>query len=754
MARFTISFLIGWTFFLSIFFWSDHTAAQSISIQGVITDRQTSQPLEGANIVIREISQEEVRGTAAGPNGFYQISGLNPARYFLSISYIGYRVYEDTLALGREPLVTVSVGLEPDPESMDELLVTGTGGEARMEGGLQRIGGMDLGRVPTPSAGGDLASYLQALPGVVAAGDRGGNLFIRGGTPAENMVLVDGTLIYQPFHIIGLFSAFPEEIISNVDFYAGGFGSRYSGRTSSVLDITLRNGNLYETRASASLSPFLGEVLLEGPLKKGKSSLLVLARNSLIEETGEWITGTEQPLLFNSQLIRFSHTGSGDSRCSATAMRTYDRGRLDFEQGDLFSWSNWLLGGQCVILPEGASTLFDVHFGLSGITNSAGGNNPERSSRATRFSMDLNLSRFFGQIRFDSGLFTHMEWLAYDISEQFHAYQEGDDVLMGAGGYLEATIPLGDRILLRPGAVISLYLQTYTPSLEPRLRFSWQPFGREDEELNTVIGLYRQPLAGISDMRDAGSGFTAWMPVPAGGSQMEAIHSILGWHQDLGGGFSYSVEGYAKQLRHMPIAVWSTLATFNTDLALADGQVYGGDIHLEVQRGFAYMFIGYGYSRTRYEAAQDHFSIWFGEPIQRYHPPHDRRHQVNARISMEIGSFTANIGWQYGTGLPFTRPLGFDELFLFEDRVPDIRNRYGTPRVILDKPYNGRLPVYHRLDVSAERSFRIPFGQLHLQAGAVNLYDQMNLFYYDVFTQRQINQLPFTPYFSLKMEVE
>src|SRR5690606_35192440 len=112
---------------------------------------------------------------------------------------------------------------------------------------------------------GDLATYLQTLPGVVTTGDRGGQLFVRGGTPAENLALVDGIPIYQPFHILGFFSVFPEDLVSSVDFYAGGFGARYSGRTSSVLDVQMRDGNPNKLSGAGSISPFLAEVLAEGP---------------------------------------------------------------------------------------------------------------------------------------------------------------------------------------------------------------------------------------------------------------------------------------------------------------------------------------------------------------------------------------------------------------------------------------------------------------------------------------------------------
>ena len=105
------------------------------------------------------------------------------------------------------------------------------------------------------------------MPGVVLMGDRGGQLFIRGGEPSQNLTLLDGMYVYQPFHILGFYSAFPSEIISQADVYAGGFGSKFTGRISSVIDVQSRNGDKRGFDASASLSPFTSSLRVEGPLK-------------------------------------------------------------------------------------------------------------------------------------------------------------------------------------------------------------------------------------------------------------------------------------------------------------------------------------------------------------------------------------------------------------------------------------------------------------------------------------------------------
>lgn len=736
---------------------SDETVAQTSTVQGIITDFSDSQPLEGANITLKNQSDEQVRGMAADDNGFYQITNLQPGSWFLQISFVGYLAHEDTLNVRAGEIHTVSVSLKPGEERLEELVVSPTGGAARLEAGRQRITPVEIRRIPTPAGTGDLASYLQTLPGVVALGDRGGQFYIRGGTPTQNMVLVDGTMIFKPFHMLGFFSVFPSDLVSEVDFYAGGFSPRYSGRLSSVLDVKMRDGNRRRAGGSVTVSPFVGEVFVEGPLKKDRASVIASYRQSLIETTSPWFLSENQPVRFESQYIKASHFGSRDTRCSSMLLRTYDRGQLDFEIGEVFKWTNFLFGGRCVILPPGSNLLFDMNAGLSHISNEVGsGNDTDRFSKITRFNLDVNLTRYIRQTRFNYGLFVLIKSLNYEIGDRFFIPQSDRDHLFSGGGYLEAIMPIWEQVRVYPGIVLTQYRE-YNPSVEPRLRISWQtPMGdKGDSELNVAFGRYLQSLVGVSDTRDASSAFTAWMAdPPGGGSRMEAWHALSGWRQALGNRVNLSVEGYQKWLRNIPVTVWSTLAEFTTDLALADGRVHGADVRLEYNQRPVYGFIGYGYSYTEYESAQDHFSIWFGEPVQRYNPPHDRRHQVNGLMSFHFGKFTTSLRWELGTGLPFTRPIGFDEIFFYNEGLPNLQREFGTARVLLEKPYRGRTPAYHRLDISLAREFIFSSARMAIQFGAINLYDHTNLFYYDVYTHRRINQLPFAPYFSLKLETE
>ncbi len=737
---------------LLLFLFTVSTAHGQGTLRGFVTDRSNNAALEGANVTLR--SEAGVfKGAASNADGFYQITAIVPGDYVLQVSFVGYTTHIDTLQLGDPLILTYNVSLEPG-ELLDEVVVQQEGGAARLQAGLQQVRSADLARIPTPDPGGDLATYLQTLPGVVSMGDRGGQLFVRGGTPSQNLVLLDGSMIYQPFHIIGFFSAFPQDLISGVDVYAGGFGARYSGRLSSVVDVSMRAGNSTRIEGAGSAGPFLTGVRLEGPLVKGELSLLGSFRTSVIEQTAPTILGQSMPLKFSDLMFKLQQSGRTNNRCSLTGVHTYDRGRVspDEERTEVFQWSNTVVAGHCAGFSPNSSVFIEANTGFSYVNNEVGDVlRPERSANAWLFNTDVHWTYPFAGSDIQGGFYLQVEGGRYRLAEQFQGIRDFKDYQVGTGLYIGSTLHPASNLEIEPSIALT-YPLSYRPSLEPRLRMAWYPGGDEDQTVSAALGIYRQTIEGVSDERDVGSVFTVWLPTPVGNKRARAFHGLLGWQRRLGA-FTFSAEGYYKNLRNLPVPVWSVIARFTTSLTLADGEVYGTDVRMEYQRRPLYVYLGYGFSKTTYETRQGNFGEWFGEPIQTYHPPHDRRHQLNVVVALTGKRANASLRWQYGTGLPYTQALGTDSFIRFTN-LPDVRQIYGNPRFLFDKPYQARLPAYHRLDLSTSYEFRLPFGALTVQAGALNIYNQENLFYFDLFTFRRVNQLALFPYVSMQVEVK
>jgi hypothetical protein len=541
--------------------------AQQAGVQGIVTDLVTAQPLADANVVLERAGQE-VHSILTDRNGLFQIAGLPAGPYHLRIERLGYVTQVETIDLESGQRLTANRRLVPDPLYLEAIDVVDHGpGAVRRELGGQTITARDLRRIPAPVAG-DLVSYLQTVPGVVGTGDRGGQLFIRGGTPSENMVLMDGMLLYQPFHVTGFSSVFPASLVDRAEFFPGGFSPRYNGRVSSVLDVGMRDGNRNEPALSASVSPFLAEVIAEGPLPSegNQHSYIVSVRRSLIEETSPWLLGEKQPLRFNSQYLKLSTFDSeGGSRCSLTLMRTSDWGGLDPEDDSRVAWRNSLIGGRCHALTS--EFFVDARFGYSHVASEAitrGAS--EFSSSASRIFMNADASRTFGRVRVEFGGLANFKAMGYDFLELF-SQEDGSAGWAEAGAYAEAVVPIGS-IRLLPGTALSWDTETSSPAIEPRLRASWRPKGLGDAELSGALGLYRQRIAGISDRRDASAVFTAWIGPPED-LRIRAVHAHTSWQQSFGTGFSWSVDGYYRRTSNLPVATWSTVATFTANSAQA-----------------------------------------------------------------------------------------------------------------------------------------------------------------------------------------
>jgi len=721
-------------------------AQQHAAIQGVVAEANRGRPL--ANVAVSlEADGKLAYGARTDENGVYRIDDVRPGEYTLRARLVGFREHVQPVTLVTDKRLTVSFRLEEVTAVLKGIVVNPEQSAAVTELGRQVVTPQQIRAVPVPGGTGDLVSYLQTLPGVTTGGDRGGQIFVRGGLPAENEVLIDGILIYQPFHILGFYSVFPEDLVSSADFYAGGFGARYHGRTSSVLDVHLRDGDPQKFRSTTSVSPFVADAVMGGPTGNG-GAWLASVRHSLIQQTSPTLLGTPEPISFESELVKVT-SGQSDDGCSVLAMHTADRGQIDPQlAGSHISWDNKLLGLKCFTLRDNGLRV-ELNWSYSGSSSAAvtyGASNLRSS--VSRVQHDLHVNDVFASIPVEAGYEFYVEATNYDLAELFAGQANGSfATIFGASAYGEAQLSPARNVQVKPGVVL-----VASPALgvEPRLRASWTPFGPSGGTLQGAFGVYRQSVVGVSDMRDVGSVFTAWMTPPEGGP-LQATHEMLGWQQAVGDGFRWSVEGYAKQLKNVPVAMWQAAAQFTTALGRADGTVKGIDSRLELSRSHFYGFVGYGYNWTLYRSEQADFADWFGQPVQSYHPAQDRRNQVNALATVDAGAFKFAARWQYGSGLPFTQPLGFDESFGLSNRLYDVHTSLGTTRMVLDKPFTGRLPSVHRLDVSVERSFELSVGRLSVQAGAINAYDRQNMFYYDLYTGHRLDQLPLAPYVSVTL---
>lgn len=755
--------LFIFSFSFSVEFVQAQPAESTLRIVAISQDEGT--PVIAANVLLTIPEGDTLRAGATDTYGFVEFTGIEPGTYEIYVSSIGFNTHTNTLFLDAGEITVYRAQLETSTEQLEELIVSVRRGAFEREAGLQTITSEDLSRIPTPGPGGDLTMYLQTLPGVVTTGDRGGELHIRGGTASQNLVLVENMPVFKPFHISNLFSAFPQKVLSTVDVYAGGFSAKYTGATSAVLDVNIRQGNMRRFQTEAAVSPYLASFYAEGPVKPEKQSFLIMGRYSLIDKMGPPLTGEEIPLEFSDLIGRYSFNWTGLT-CSLTGLYTTDKGRINPVRQVVLTWDNTAVGGRCLGYSEGLNNTVDLTIGYSRYySTESGQDNTDREASVDMGYMRMDSRGELFGIPADYGF--KLEFIRYKafLDDPFAVIRGRPERYTGLSSTLDELTSVFSTYVnlewqpfrnwvLKPGIATQMNFRDRAPTLEPRIRMIWQPAGNDDLEFSLAAGRYIQMHQAINDERDAGNVFYVYKPIDEDEPYPAALHGILGYNHQVNRVLGLSIEAYMKSEEHIPVARWTREPQNTLETGLADSFTYGTDLQVELNFRKLYISAGYGLAEVTYEAPSDELVAWIDRPIFRYNPAHDRRHQLNIISSIKLGKFTANANWQFASGGPFTKIYAFD-LAILLPRLQNPLNHQGRAMTLYSEPYDGKFPSFHRLDVSVNRTFEISRNfELEAEVGTINTLDVTNVFYFDVNTLQQVDQLPLIPYLSFSARIK
>ena len=252
--------------------------AQKYTLSGYISDSTSGEQLLGASVYISELKD----GTASNLYGFYSIT-LPAGKYNVVYSYVGYKSKQLTINLSENTSLNMELG---SVNVLNEVEITAERSNQIQEKTQMSTISISMDKVKTlPSFMGeqDVIKTLQLLPGVQSGGEGGSGLYVRGGGPDQNLILLDGVPVYNASHLFGFFSVFNADAINSVELMKGGFPARYGGRLSSVLDIRMKEGNLNEFHGEGSIGIISSKLSLEGPIIKGKTSFIVSGRRTYID---------------------------------------------------------------------------------------------------------------------------------------------------------------------------------------------------------------------------------------------------------------------------------------------------------------------------------------------------------------------------------------------------------------------------------------------------------------------------------------
>jgi hypothetical protein len=250
------------------------------TLSGFVVDRETGERLPGANVYV----PSRQTGTVTNDYGFFSLTLPAADSVQLRISYLGYRTRTLTLPLQKDR--TIDIELTPVSVELGELEVVGERSLNEVESTQMSsvtLPVAELEKMPALFGEVDVLKAIQLLPGVQSGTEGSTSLYVRGGGPSQNLILLDGVPIYNPSHVFGFLSVFNPDAVKNVRLIKGGFPARYGGRLSSVVDISLEDGNQKEYKADGTLGLVFSSLTAQGPIIDEKASFIVSARRTYID---------------------------------------------------------------------------------------------------------------------------------------------------------------------------------------------------------------------------------------------------------------------------------------------------------------------------------------------------------------------------------------------------------------------------------------------------------------------------------------
>ncbi len=763
-------------FFILISF---STFSQVGTIRGFVYLKDSGEPVLFTNVILKGTTI----GNSTDVNGYFSITQIPPGNYTLLIaSTLGYDSLQENVTVKAGEILTKKLFITKSDVKLKviEISAEQEAKQTETQVSVNKIDPITIKKLPSVGGEPDLAQYLQVLPGVIFTGDQGGQLYIRGGSPIQNKVLLDGMIVYNPFHSIGLFSVFDADIIRNADVYSGGFGAEYGGRISSIMDITTRDGNKRKVAGKIAVSPFGAKVLAEGPLmkatdeSKSTASFILSAKTSYLPTTSKYlysyIDTAGLPFSFNDYYGKVSFNTSNGSKLNLFGFNFSDK--VNYKSVQNMRWDSYGGGANFLLVPQNSPILVTGNFAYSQYKIRL---KPESDSLKTSaikgFNMGVGFTYFMGKNEVNYGLEVLGFRTDFDFYNPSNRHISQAESTTEIGGYVKFKyVSKHKKLLLEPSFRVMYYASLANFSPEPRLGLKWNIVPRI--RFKFAAGMYSQNLIAATSERDVVNLFYGFLSGPdnlpesyvdENGNVIErkhklqkANHYVLGFEFDLARHLDLNIEAYRKDFKQLTNLNTNKMfddtpansaipEVLKNDFIIETGRAQGIDAVLKYDYKRLYLWVVYSLG---------YVNRWDG--LETYRPHFDRRHNANIVASYIAGknrNWEFDVRWNLGSGFPFKPTGGF-----YEDQnfTQGINTNYvsgqGDLNYFFDEGQVKELPWYHRLDINIKRTFLF-FENTKLEAslGATNVYNRKNVFYFDRVRYKRVDQLPFLPSFSLVM---
>ena len=783
---------------LLITFLSARIYAQHYTISGYVSDAVADETMIGATLY----DHASGSGTVTNTYGFYSLT-LPAGEVELMASYVGYTPLTKRFILTRDTVVNMALHAH---STLSEVTIVGNRLDLGVRGSQMSAIDIPIAQiksVPAMFGETDVLKVLQLLPGVQSGTEGSAGLYVRGGSPDENLMLLDGVPVYNVNHMFGFFSAFNADAIKNVTLYKGSFPAHYAGRLSSVVDVRMKEGDMHHFHGNVHIGAISSKFSLEGPLWKGRTSFNISGRRTysdLITNAALWYMAHVQDnetnygagYYFYDLNVKVNHKFSDRDRLylshymgddeiyfSITEADTKDYrndSRLSWKWGNIVSAARWnhVITSQMFLDASVSYTQYRHKIGMGF----------DEVDKANDFN-------YKAQLEMKSGIYdltgkaelhyspTPLHDMRMGLAYTHHTFRpevmsmsekkDKDDNTQQIGQpdilahetqiYVEDDMTLSDLAKLNVGLNYSTFTVNgkFYHNLEPRL--SSRLLITDHLSLKAGYAYMTQYVHLLSNS-NISLPTDLWVPVTKN-IRPEHSHQVAGGvYYELEGLCDLSAEGYYKHLNNLleyreGTSFMTGTTSWENKVAMGRGWSYGLELMAQRSVGKFTGWIAYTWSKTMRQFDREGHIINGGSP---FHAKYDRRHDVNITTSYKLNDrIDLSATWVYATG-----NCGTLYTHYYEEQ-PHTPDNYAGSIGYFENRNNYRLEPYHRLDlgINFHKEFnRLPGVKRTINLSIYNAYNSMNPFMvyrYDGYnyetqeyyrTLRKVTIFPIIPSFS------
>jgi hypothetical protein len=740
--------------------------AQKSTLSGYLKDAETGEALIGGRIYIDSLKI----GVASNIYGFYSLT-LPNGTHDVMFSFVGKEPIKTRVILDQNVELDINLA---DNNTLEEIVVTGE--KKQQESTEMSTVTLSMEKVKTlPVLLGekDIIKTLQLLPGVQSGSEGSSGIYVRGGGPDQNLILLDGVPIYNANHLFGFFSVFNADAINQVKLVKGGFPAEYGGRISSVIDIRMNEGDMKKIHGEGSVGIISSKLMLNGPIIKDKTSFMITGRRTYIDLLARPIIKAANSQNGNDQVTggyffydvnaKLNHIINANNRVYLSAYLGNDKFYVNSEYDYInqtdsktyieestggIKWGNkivalrWNHKFNPKLLLNTTLNYSDYRFSTGfGLTSYEQGNqaNPtqdfsfEYLSGITDFGGNMNFY-YYPSPKHD---------VQFGVGQTYHTFKPGVnqlklsdgssdlDTSFGSArtyahefyGYIQDDFSISKRLSLNAGLHFANFFvrEKLYNSLQPRASFNFQL-----DDKSSLKASYAKTTQFLHLLTNTSIGLPTdlWVPVTDSIPPQQGNQVAFGYTRELPKGYRVGAEAYYKTMKNL-IEYKEGASFFGSNqnweglVEVGNGYSYGLEMLFEKRTGKTTGWIGYTLSWTNRQFA----NINNGEEFPyRY----DRRHDISFVLTHKFND-KVDIGvvWVYGTGNAITLALqkynssGGVEFGESEVNHIDQRNGY-------------RMPSYHRLDLGVNIHKPKKWGEATWSFGLYNAYNRQNPFYLDI----------------------